>query len=130
MDFIIKLPRTARGVDAIWVIVDRLTKSPRFIPIQESISTEKLAEIYVREVVARHGLPVSVMSDQDVRFTSRFWKQFHDEMGTRLHFNTAFHLQTNGQSERMSQPLKEMLRACFLDFGGSWDTYLLLAYFS
>ena len=72
MDFITKLPRTARGVDAIWVIVDRLTKSAHFIPISESISAEKLADIYVREVVARHGVPVSVVSDRDVRFTPRF----------------------------------------------------------
>ena len=93
MDFITKLPKTARGVDSIWVIVDRLTKSAHFIPIQDSISAEKLADIYVREVAARHGVPVSVVSDRDVRFTSRFWKRFHDEMGTRLHFNTAFHPQ-------------------------------------
>ena len=100
MDFITKLPRTARGVDSIWVIVDRLTKSAHFIPIQESISAEKLADIYIREIVARHGLPVSVISDRDVRFTSKFWKRFHDELGTRFHFSTAFHPQTDGQSER------------------------------
>ena len=91
MDFISKLPRTARGVDSIWVIVDRLTKSTYFIPIQESISAEKLADIYIREIVARHEVSVSVISDRDVRFTSRFWKKFHDELGTRLHFSSAFH---------------------------------------
>ena len=91
MDFITKLPRTAHGVDSLWVIVDWLTKSAHFIPIQESISTEKLAEIYVREVVARHGVPVLVVSNRYIQFTSRFWKRFHDETGTRLHFNTAFH---------------------------------------
>ena len=130
MDFIMKLPRTARGVDSIWVIVDRLTKSAHFIPMQESISAEKLADIYIREIVARHGVPVSVISDRDVRFTSRFWKRFHDELGTRLHFSTAFHPQTDGQSERTIQTLEDMLRACVLDFGGSWDTYLPLAEFS
>ena len=82
MDFITKLPRTTRGVDAIWVIVDRLTKSAHFIPISESISAEKLADIYVREVVARHRVPVSVVSDRDVRFTSRFRGKFHEELGT------------------------------------------------
>ena len=130
MDFITKLPRTARGVDSIWVIVDRLTKSAHFILIQESISAEKLADIYIREIVARHGVPVSVISDRDVRFTSRFWKKFHDELGTRLHFSTAFHPQTDGQSERTIQTLEDMLRACVLDFSGSWDTYLPLAEFS
>ena len=82
MDFITKLPRTARGVDAIWVIIDRL------------------AEMYVREVVSRHGVPISIVSDRDVRFTSRFWKKFHEELGTRLHFSTTYHPQTDGQSER------------------------------
>lgn len=100
MDFITKLPRTARGVDAIWVIVDRLTKSAHFLAISESSSAEKLAELYVREVVSRHGVPISIVSDRDVRFTSRFWKKFHEELGTRLHFSTAYHPQTDGQSER------------------------------
>ena len=130
MDFITKLPRTARGVDAIWVIVDRLTKSAHFLAISESSSAEKLAELYVREVVSRHGVPMSIVSEQDVHFTSRFWKKFHEELGTRLHFSTAYHPQTDGQSERTIQTLEDMLRACVLDFGGSWDTYLPLAEFS
>ena len=130
MDFITKLPRTARGVDAIWVIVDRLTKSAHFLAISESSSAEKLAEMYVREVVSRHGVPISIVSDRDVRFTSRFWKKFHEELGTRLHFSTAYHPQTDGQSERTIQTLEDMLRACVLDFGGSWDAYLPLAEFS
>ena len=130
MDFITKLPRTARGVDAIWVIVDRLTKSAHFLAISESSSAEKLAEIYVREVVSRHGAPISIVSDRDVRFTSRFWKKFHEELGTKLHFSTAYHPQTDGQSERTIQTLEDMLRAYVLDFGGSWDAYLPLAEFS
>ncbi|XP_052622433.1 uncharacterized protein LOC128127784, partial [Lactuca sativa] len=130
MDFITKLPRTARGVDAIWVIVDRLTKSAHFLAISESSSAEKLAEIYVKEVVSRHGVPISIVSDRDVRFTSRFWKKFHEELGTKLHFSTAYHPQTDGQSERTIQTLEDMLRACVLDFGGSWDAYLPLAEFS
>ena len=82
MDFITKLPRTARGVNAIWVIVDRLTKSAHFISISESSSAERLAEIDVREVVAWHGVSISIVSVRDVRFTSRFWKKFHEELGT------------------------------------------------
>ena len=80
--------------------------------------------------MARHGVPISVVSDRDVRFTSRFWKRFHDEMSTRLHFSTAFHPHMDGQSERTIQTLEDMLRACVLDFGGSWDMYLPLAEFS
>ncbi|KAJ9552882.1 hypothetical protein OSB04_016927 [Centaurea solstitialis] len=130
MDLITKLPRTPRNVDAIWVIVDRLTKSAHFIAINESSSSEKLADIYVKEIVARHGVPVTIISDRDVRFTSRFWSKFHEDMGTKLQLSTAFHPQTDGQSERTIQTLEDMLRACVLDFGGSWDTYLPLAEFS
>ena len=89
MDFITKLLRTAQGVDAIWVIMDRLMKSAHFLAISESSSAERLAEVYMREVIARHGVPTSIVSDRDVRFTSRFWKKFHEELGTWLHFSTA-----------------------------------------
>ncbi|KAJ9542555.1 hypothetical protein OSB04_029061 [Centaurea solstitialis] len=130
MDLITKLPKTPRGFDAIWVIVDRLTKSAHFLPIQESSSADKLADIFVREIVRLHGVPVSIVSDRDTRFTSRFWERFQKEMGTQLHFSTAFHPQTDGQSERTIQTLEDMLRACVLDFGGSWDRYLPLAEFS
>ncbi|KAJ9545001.1 hypothetical protein OSB04_024708 [Centaurea solstitialis] len=116
--------------DAIWVIVDRLTKSAHFIAIRESSSSEVLVDIYAKEIVARHDVPVTIISDRDVRFTSRFWERFHQDLGTRLQFSTAFHPQTDGQSERTIQTLEDMLRACVLDFGGSWDTYLPLAEFS
>ncbi|KAJ9557738.1 hypothetical protein OSB04_012352 [Centaurea solstitialis] len=122
--------KNPRKFDAIWVIVDRLTKSAIFLPIRESSTAEQLAKIYVDEVVSRHGVPVSIISDRDVRFTSRFWERFHSELGTRLHFSTAYHPQTDGQSERTIQTLEDMLRACVLDFDGSWDTYLPLAEFS
>ena len=130
MDFITKLPRTARGADTIWVIVDRLTKSAHFLAIRESSSAEKLAEIFVRDIVSLHGVPVSIVSDRDTRFTSRFWEKFQGELGTRLHFSTAFHPQTDGQSERTIQTLEDMLRACVMDFGGNWDEHLKLAEFS
>ncbi|KAJ9547869.1 hypothetical protein OSB04_020412 [Centaurea solstitialis] len=130
MDLITKLPKTPRKFDAIWVIVDRLTKSALFLAISESSTAEQLAEIYVKEVVSRHGVPVSIISDRDVRFASRFWERFHSELGTRLLFSTAYHPQTDGQSEHTIQTLEDMLRACVLDFGGSWDTYLPLAEFS
>ena len=117
MDLITKLPKTPRKFDAIWVIVDRLTKSAHFLAIRESFTSEQLADIYVNEVVKRHGVPVSIISDRDTRFTSRFWERFHANMGTRLHLSTAYHPQTDGQSERTIQTLEDMLRACVLDFG-------------
>lgn len=119
MDFITKLSRTARGVDEIWVIVARLTKSAHFLTISESSYAERLVEIYVREVVSRNGVPISIVSDRDVCFTSRFWKKFHVELCTRLHFSTAYHPQTDEHSEWTIKTLQDMLRACVMDFGGS-----------
>ena len=89
MDFITKLPRTARVLVTICLRVDRLTKSAHFLALSENSSMEKLAEIYVREVVTQHGVRTSIVSIRDVRFTSRFWKKFHEDLGTRLHFSTA-----------------------------------------
>ena len=115
MDFVVGLPRCQSGYDAIWVIVDRLTKSAHFLPMKNSDSVEKLAELYVKEIVRLHGTPVSIVSDRDPRFTSRFWPSLQRALGTRLHFSTAFHPQTDGQSERTIQTLEDMLRACVLE---------------
>ena len=100
MDFVTCLPQTQRQHDAIWVIVDRLTKSAHFLPVNVEDSLEKLAQLYVEEIVRLHGVPVSIVSDRDPRFTSRFWPSLQTALGTRLHFSTAFHPQTDGQSER------------------------------
>ncbi|GJS54474.1 reverse transcriptase domain-containing protein, partial [Tanacetum coccineum] len=96
----------------------------------EDYSTEKLAKIYIDEIVARHGVPVSIISDRDRRFTLRCWQTMQKALGTRLDMSTAYHPQTDGQSERTIQTLEDMLRACVIDFGGSWDVYLPLAEFS
>ncbi|GKA97962.1 retrotransposable element Tf2 [Tanacetum coccineum] len=130
MDLIMKLPKTPRHHDAIWVIIDRLTNSAIFLAIKETMSSEALAELYLREVVARHGVPVSIVLDRDTRFNSRFWHKFQEDLGTRVNLSTAYHPQTDGQSERTIQTLEDMLRACAIDFGGSWDKYLPLAEFS
>ncbi|GJV05930.1 reverse transcriptase domain-containing protein [Tanacetum coccineum] len=105
-----KLPRSKSGHDTIWVIVDRLTKSAHFLAIREDYSTEKLAKIYIDEIVARHGVPVSIISDRDGRFTSRCWQTVQKALGTRLDMSTAYHPQTDGQSERTIQTLEDMLR--------------------
>ncbi|GKD01880.1 putative reverse transcriptase domain-containing protein, partial [Tanacetum coccineum] len=130
MDFVTKLPKSSSGHDTIWVVVDRLTKSAHFLPIREDYKTEKLAKIYTNEIVARHGVPVSIISDCDGRFTSHLWQAFQEALGTRLDMSTAYHPQTDGQSERTIQTLEDMLRACVMDFGGSWDTHLPLIEFS
>jgi hypothetical protein len=130
MDFIVGLPKTAIGFDSIWVIVDRLTKSAHFIPVKASYTAEKLAWIYHKEVVRLHGVPKSIISDRGSVFTSRFWKALHQAMGTLLKFSSAFHPQTDGQTERVNQQLEDMLRACIMDWGSSWSEYLALAEFA
>src|SRR5262249_31198930 len=130
MDFIQGLPRTPSSHDAIWVIVDRLTKSAHFLPVRSTYSLKRYAELYIREIVRLHGVPISIVSDRDPRFVSRFWKSLHTALGTRLAFSTAYHPQTDGQTERTNQIFEDMLRACVLDFGGVWDVYLPLAKFS
>ncbi|KAD3336716.1 hypothetical protein E3N88_32235 [Mikania micrantha] len=130
MDFITKLPCTPSGCDTIWVIVDRLTKSAYFLAIKENKKMEKLSRIYVKEVVSRHGVPISFISDRDARFTSNFWKSLQKSLGTRLDMSTAYHPQTDGQSERTIQTLEDMLRACVVEFGNSWEPHLPLVEFS
>jgi len=119
MDFVSGFPKGRKGNDAIWVIVDRLTKSALFLPIKMTDSVDKLAKIYINEVVRLHGIPVSIVSDRDPRFTSRLWPSIQHALGTRLDMSTTFHPQTDGQSERVIQVLEDLLRACVLEFGGN-----------
>ncbi|KAL0534339.1 hypothetical protein IC582_028629 [Cucumis melo] len=130
MDFITGLPRTLRGFTVIWVVVDRLTKSAHFVPGKSTYTASKWAQLYMSEIVRLHGVPVSIVSDRDARFTSKFWKSLQTAIGTRLDFSTAFHPQTDGQTERLNQVLEDMLRACALEFPGSWDSHLHLMEFA
>ncbi|GJV33364.1 putative reverse transcriptase domain-containing protein [Tanacetum coccineum] len=126
MDFVTKLPKTLIGQDTIWVIVDRLTKYVHFLPMRETNSMEKLMRQYLKEVVSRHGVLVSIISDRDSKFTSQLWKSLNKALGTQLDMRTAYHPQTYGQSERTIQTLEDMLRACEIDFGKGWDRHLPL----
>jgi hypothetical protein len=119
MDFITGLPRTKSGYDSIWVVVDRLTKVSHFIPVKTIYTSARLAKIYMSRIVCLHGVPKSILSDRGTQFTSHFWRQLHESLGTRLEFSTSFHPQTDGQTERVNQILEDMLRACALDYGSS-----------
>ncbi|GKB40044.1 reverse transcriptase domain-containing protein, partial [Tanacetum coccineum] len=130
MDFVTQLPRTSSGHDTIWVIVDRLTKFAHFLPIHRIIRMDRLARLYLNEIVARHGVPISIISDCDSHFTSMFWQSMQEALGTCLDMSTTYHPQTDGQSECTIQTLEDMIRACVLDFGGSWDVHLPLVEFS
>ena len=130
MDFVAVFLRTKEDYDSIWVIIDRLTKSAHFLPVRTTYTMDKYAELYIKEIVRLHGVPLTIVSDRDTRFTSIFWKSLHKAMGTNLAFSTAFHPQTDGQSERTIQTLEDMLRDCVLDFKRSWNVYLTLIEFA
>ncbi|GKA98422.1 reverse transcriptase domain-containing protein [Tanacetum coccineum] len=117
MDFITKLPKTSTGQDTIWVIVDRLTKSAHFLPMKETDSMEKLTRQYLKEVVSRHGVPVSIISNQDSKFASHFWRSLNKALGTQLDMSTVYHPQTDGQSEKTIQTLGIVAQLCVMDFG-------------
>jgi hypothetical protein len=130
MDLILGLPKTPIGGDSIWVVVDRLTKSTYFISIKVKDPMDKLARLYVNNIVYLHGVPSAIISYRDFHFTSRFWQSFHKEMEMELKFSIVFHFQIDGQSEQTNKILEDMLRACVLEFEGSWVQYLLLNEFS
>ncbi|GKB58969.1 retrotransposon protein, putative, ty3-gypsy subclass [Tanacetum coccineum] len=113
MDFVTKLPRTSSGHDTIWVIMDRLTKSAHFLPMREDYKMDRLARLYLSVIVARHGVPILIISDHDSRFSSNFWQSMQEALGNRFDMSTAYHPQTNGQSDHVIlrvSPWKGMVR--------------------
>jgi transposase InsO family protein len=130
MNFIVGLPCTPAGYVSIWVIMDRLTKVAHFIPVRTNYTGAKLVELYMTWIVCLHGVPKKIMSDRGSQFTPRFWKKLHESLETQLNFSSAYHPQTDGQTERTNQVLEDMLGACVLKHGGSWDKSLPYAEFS
>jgi hypothetical protein len=130
MDFIVGLPRTLSGYDSIWVIVDRLTKVAQFIPVKTTYSGPQLTELYMSRIVCLYGVSKKIVSDRGTQFTSKFWERLHETIDTQLRFSSAYHPQTDGQTERVNQILEDMLRACALLYGRSWDKGLPYAEFS
>ena len=130
IDFVVGLPRTQAGYDAIWVIVDRLIKLTRLLAIQNNFSLDKLAKLYIGEIAKLHRVLISIVSDKDPQFMSRFQPKLQKALGTSLHFSITFHPQIDGQSERTIQTLEDMLRACVLEFKDSWVKHLSLVEFA
>ena len=113
MDFITQLPMTKNGNDAIFVVVDRLTKMAHFIPTKTTATAEDTARLFLDNVFRLHGLPEEIISDRDSKFNGNFWQALFESLGTRLGMSTAFHPQTDGQTERMNRTLEDMLRHCW-----------------
>jgi hypothetical protein len=130
MDFIVGLPNTSLRHDSVWVIVDRLTKTAHLIPVHTTYNAKKYAKIYLDQIVRLHGIPKTIISDRGAQFAARFWEQLQDALGTKLIRSSAYHPQTDGQTERVNQILEDMLRACVLQYNKNWDKCLSLEEFS
>jgi hypothetical protein len=130
MEFIVGLPTTQSGYDSIWVIVDHFLKVAHFIPVKTTYKGANLTELYIARIVCLHGVPKKIVSDRGTQFTSRFWEKLYEAMNTRLNFSSAYHPQTDGQTERINQILEDMLRAYALKDSKSWDKCLPYAEFS
>jgi hypothetical protein len=130
MDFIVGLPRTAKGFDSIWVMIDRLTKTAHFLLVKVKYPVVAYAEFYVARILSLHGVPKTIVSDRGPQFVSKFWEELHKSLYTKLLHSSAYHHQTSGQTERVNQIHEDMLRACVLDLSQKWDDCLPLAEFS
>lgn len=111
MDFVVDFSKSIKGNNAIWIIVDRLTKTFHFMPVKMTFIVDQLAQQYIKDIVKLHGVLVSIVSDRDSRLTTKFWKSLHEVLGKKLNFSIAYHPQLDGQSKRTIQKLEDMLRA-------------------
>ncbi len=124
LDLIVHLPKTERQNDAVAVFVDRFSKTAHFVACQSSCSAQDLADLFFKNVVRLHGLPISIVSNRDPRFCSKFWSCLFSQLGTRLDMSTAYHQQTDGQSERTIQTLEQYLRVFVNKDHSNWDKLL------
>ncbi|WVZ76146.1 hypothetical protein U9M48_024144 [Paspalum notatum var. saurae] len=130
MDFMVGLPRTQKGYDSIWVIVDLFTKAAHFIPVKTCYTAATYAGLYISRIVSLHSIPVTITSDRGSVFVSRFWEHLQTALGTKLIRSSAYHPQTSGQVERVNQIIEDMLRAYALTYSTKWDECLPLAEFA
>lgn len=128
MDFIFGLPKSKQGNTCIWTIVDRFSKQAHFILVKKSIKSHHVANLFIAQIFKYHGLPSSIVSDRDPRMTSLFWKGLFDNLGTKLNFSSAYHPQTDGQSEIVNSTILDLVK-CYVNEvieKNQWDKYLPL----
>jgi hypothetical protein len=130
MDFITGLPRTSKQHDSIMVVVDKLTKDAHFIPLKTTYKVANVVYIFMREITRLHNVPKTIVSNRDPKFTSKFWKGLFKGFETNLNFSTAYHPESNGQTERVNQVIEDMLRMYVMDKPSKWEDYLHLVEFT
>ncbi|GJP41291.1 hypothetical protein CLOM_g949, partial [Closterium sp. NIES-68] len=130
LDFITGLPPVTSGHDAILVVIDKFSKMGHFIPTRTTARTEETAQLFVRYIISQHGIPTTLISDRDPKFTSKFWKEIMSLLGTKLAMSSAYHPQTDGQTERLNQIVEQLLRAACKDEISKWDLHLPVLVFA
>jgi hypothetical protein len=130
LDFITGFPRTQKQNDSIMVVIDNLSKFAHFIPVKSTFKAINITEIFMKEIFRLHGIPKMVISDRDVKFTSTFWKELFAGLNTNLNFNTSYHPQMDGQTERTNQIIEDMLRMYVRTKPSKWEDYLHLVEFA
>jgi transposase InsO family protein len=130
MDFITGLPRTNKKHDSIMVVVDKLTKAGHFVPVKTTHTTTNIAKIFMKEIARLHGIPRTIVSNRNMKFTSNFWRGLFKLFGTNLNFITTYHPHTDGKTERDNRIIEDMLRMYVMDKTSKWEHYLHLVEFA
>jgi hypothetical protein len=125
MDFILGLPRTQRGYDSIFVVLEIFSKMAHFIPCQKTSDATHIANLFFKEVIRLHGLPRSIIYDQDTKFMGHFWRTLWNMVGTNLSFSSAYHPQMDGHTKVMNRSLGDFLRSLVIEHHSQWDHILL-----